>query len=182
MISTLTRVPDVVLLQPKTFQDKRGFFMETWNARDFEALGISAEFVQDNHSQSTLGSLRGLHYQIKHTQGKLIRVTRGEIFDVAVDLRRSASTFGQWTGELLSAENLNQLWVPPGFAHGFLVLSDIADVAYKCTDYYSPEWERTLRWDDPDLGIEWPLPTGQFPLLSEKDKLGSLIQDAELFP
>jgi dTDP-4-dehydrorhamnose 3,5-epimerase len=179
----LTRlaIPDVVLVTPKLFGDARGWFMETWHAGKFADGGLELAFVQDNHSYSRAGTLRGLHYQILHPQGKLVRVLRGEIFDVAVDLRRSSPTFGRWVGEVLSAENKSQLYVPPGFAHGFVVTSDEAEMAYKCTDLYHPEHERTILWNDADLGIEWPLPPGVAPLLSDKDRAGTPFKDAEVF-
>ncbi len=177
-----TRIPDVVLITPKVFSDQRGFFMETWQQRAFADAGLDAQFVQDNHSCSARGTLRGLHYQIMQPQGKLTRVIQGEVFDVAVDLRKSSATFGQWVGEHLSAENKRQLWVPPGFAHGFLVLSEEAQFLYKCTDDYAPDFERTLRWDDPDIGIEWPISVGEEPLLSDKDKAGIALPEAELYP
>lgn len=164
-----TRIPDVKLIKPQVFGDERGFFMETWNERAFAEAGINATFVQDNHSRSVKNTLRGLHYQIKHPQGKLVRCTKGEIFDVAVDLRKSSPTFGQWVGEILTEENQHQLWVPPGFAHGFLVISEIADFQYKCTDFYAPEHERAIYWADKELAIEWPLNKSDFPLLSAKD-------------
>ena len=151
-----TRIPDVKLIKPKVFGDERGFFMETWNARAFAKAGIDAAFVQDNHSRSVKHTLRGLHYQIKQPQGKLVRCTRGEVFDVAVDLRKSSPTFGCWVGKVLSDKNRYQLWIPPGFAHGFIALSEIADFQYKCTDYYNPEFEACIKWSDPDVGIEWP--------------------------
>lgn len=176
-----SEIPGVLVLEPKVFGDKRGFFFESYNQRNFEeATGLKASFVQDNHSRSARGVLRGLHYQIRRPQGKLIRVIAGEIFDVAVDLRRSSPTFGRWVGVRLSAEDQRITWVPTGFAHGFLVLSDYADVLYKTTDYYAPEHERTLRWDDPDLKIAWPLDGP--PVLSPKDREGVLLKDAELFP
>ena len=175
-----TAIPQVLVLEPKVFGDARGFFFESFNARDFaEATGLNVEFVQDNHSRSAKGVLRGLHYQIQHAQGKLVRVVEGEVFDVAVDLRRSSSTFGRWVGERLSADNHRQLWVPPGFAHGFVVLSEQAQFLYKTTDYWYPEHERSLRWNDPSLGIEWPL-DGQ-PLLAAKDAEAALLRDAEVF-
>jgi len=155
--------------------------METWQSQRFSAFGIDAEFVQDNFSHSTQGTLRGLHYQIEQPQGKLVRVVSGEVFDVAVDLRRSSASFGQWVGEILSAENRRQLWIPPGFGHGFLVLSDIAEFEYKCTDYYAPEFERAIRWDDPDIAIEWPLGSGELPVLSERDAAAPLLKDAETY-
>jgi len=176
-----TTIPDVIVLQPKVFGDERGFFMETFRADDFVASGITESFVQDNHSGSQQGILRGLHYQIRQAQGKLVRTVAGEIFDVVVDLRRSSPTFGRWVGVLLSAKNKKQLWIPPGFAHGFYVLSEWAEVVYKTTDYYAPEWERSLLWNDPALGIEWPLLDGRPPVLSEKDSHGKLLSQAELF-
>jgi dTDP-4-dehydrorhamnose 3,5-epimerase len=176
-----TTIPDVIVLQPKVFGDERGFFMETFRADDFAASGITGSFVQDNHSGSQQGILRGLHYQIRQAQGKLVRTVAGEIFDVVVDLRRSSPTFGRWVGVLLSAKNKKQLWIPPGFAHGFYVLSEWAEVVYKTTDYYAPEWERSLLWNDPALGIEWPLLDGRPPVLSEKDSHGKLLSEAELF-
>ncbi|MEW5791498.1 MAG: dTDP-4-dehydrorhamnose 3,5-epimerase [Pseudomonadota bacterium] len=176
-----TAIPDVILVQPDVFGDHRGFFMETWHARKFAEGGIDAAFVQDNHSRSAQGILRGLHYQVRQPQGKLVRVVAGEVFDVAVDLRRGSPTFGHWVGELLSADNKHQLWVPPGFAHGFYVTSDTAEVVYKCSDFYAPEHERSLRWDDPELGIDWPLVNGQPPILSAKDAAASSLKDAECF-
>ena len=176
-----TRIPDVVLVEPVVFGDHRGFFMETWHERKFSEAGISVSFVQDNHSRSAHGILRGLHYQISHPQGKLVRVTSGEVFDVAVDIRKGSATFGQWVGETLSADNRKMLWVPPGFAHGFLVLSDYAEFVYKCTDFYAPEHERCIRWDDPDLAIAWPIAKGDRPVLSQKDAAGVFLKDAELF-
>jgi dTDP-4-dehydrorhamnose 3,5-epimerase len=177
-----TRIPDVILLRPVVNEDSRGFFSEAFNARSFRGLGLPTEFVQDNHSGSKQGVLRGLHYQIQQPQGKLVRVMSGEVFDVAVDLRRSSGTFGQWVGERLSAENNRMMWIPAGFAHGFYTLSEWADVSYKVTDYYAPEWDRTLRWDDPELRIEWPLIDGAPPLLSKKDAQGVEFADAETFP
>jgi dTDP-4-dehydrorhamnose 3,5-epimerase len=177
-----TRLPDVVLIEPQVFEDSRGFFMETWEARKFAAGGITAQFVQDNHSDSRRWVLRGLHYQIRQPQGKLVRVTRGEAFDVAVDMRRSSPTFGQWAGEYLSAENRLMLWVPPGFAHGFLVLSERAEFQYKCTDFYDRSSERALLWNDPALGIEWPLPDGVRPVVSAKDEAAPTLATAEYFP
>ena len=176
-----TTIPDVIVLQPEIFGDERGFFMETFRADDFAASGIVGPFVQDNHSGSQQGILRGLHYQIHQTQGKLVRTVFGEIFDVAVDLRRSSPTFGHWEGVRLSVKNKKQLWIPPGFAHGFYVLSERAEVIYKVTDYYAPAWERTLLWNDPTLGIKWPLLNGEQPVLSGKDSQGKLISEAELF-
>jgi dTDP-4-dehydrorhamnose 3,5-epimerase len=176
-----TTIPDVIVLQPKVFGDERGFFMETFRADDFAASGITESFVQDNHSGSQQGILRGLHYQIRQAQGKLVRAVAGEIFDAVVDLRRSSPTFGRWVGVLLSAKKKKQLWIPPGFAHGFYVLSEWAEVVYKATDYYAPEWERSLLWNDLALGIEWPLLDGRPPVLSEKDSHGKLLSEAELF-
>ncbi len=176
------RIPDVVLIEPRLFGDQRGFFMETYQQKVFAEHGITAPFVQDNHSGSRRGTLRGLHYQIVQAQGKLVRVVVGEIFDVAVDLRRSSPTFGQWVGEILSAENKRQLWVPPGFAHGFYVLSEWAEVVYKASDFYAPQAERTLLWNDPAIGIEWPLVEGADLLLSEKDRLGLPLAQAETYP
>lgn len=179
MLITSTRIPDVKLIEPKVFGDDRGFFMETWNEKVFRENGIEAEFVQDNHSRSVKHTLRGLHYQLKQPQGKLVRVTRGEVFDVAVDLRINSPTFGQWVGEYLSEENNRLLWVPPGFAHGFLVMSSTADFQYKCSDFYAPEYERTIRWDDPSLGINWGVDDLQSLLLSKKDQEGQTLQQAE---
>jgi len=169
---TKTNLPEVLVLQPKVFGDARGFFFESFNARDFaEATGLNLQFVQDNHSRSSRGVLRGLHYQIKHSQGKLVRVVAGEVFDVAVDMRKDSPQFGQWTGCHLTAENAKQMWVPPGFAHGFFVMSESADFLYKTTDYWFPEHERCLLWNDPELAIEWPL--GEIsPLLAAKDAAG----------
>jgi dTDP-4-dehydrorhamnose 3,5-epimerase len=174
-------LPEVLIIEPKVFGDSRGFFYESFNAKAFaQATGVSAEFVQDNHSRSQKGVLRGLHYQIENAQGKLVRVTAGEVLDIAVDIRRSSTTFGQWVGVRLSAENHRQLWVPQGFAHGFVVLSDYAEFLYKTTDYYTPAAERCIRWDDPTLAIDWQL--DQAPLLSAKDQQGSDLKDADLFP
>jgi len=177
-----TRIPDVVLIEPQVFGDDRGFFMETWRAEAFSQAGLPATFVQDNHSRSRRGSLRGLHYQLQQPQGKLVRCVLGSVFDVAVDMRRSSPTFGKWVGEVLSAENRRQLWVPAGFAHGFLVLSDSADFVYKCTDYYHPASEQSLAWNDRRVAIQWPFPNGVEPLLSEKDKGGRSFAEAEYFP
>ena len=174
-------IPDVVLLTPKVFGDERGFFMETFRQSDFEAHCGAYSFVQDNHSLSAHGILRGLHYQLEKPQGKLVRVTRGEVFDVAVDLRRSSPSFGRWVGAMLSAENKQQLWVPPGFAHAFYVTSEEAEFQYKCTDYYTPGDEYCIRWDDPDLAIAWPLAGGQPPRVSEKDGQGVAFKDAATF-
>jgi len=174
-----TSIPDVKIITPEVYVDKRGFFMETWHQQDFHEMGIDAAFVQDNHSKSSQGILRGLHYQLQHTQGKLMRVISGEVFDVAVDIRKQSPTYGQWVGEKLSAENKKILWVPAGFAHGFYVTSVEAEFTYKCTDYYAPEFEQSIKWDDPDIGIDWPLMDGQPPLLSEKDDHGSSFKDAK---
>lgn len=176
-----TRIPEVILIYPVVFGDERGFFMETYRQAEFSAAGIQANFVQDNHSGSVKGTLRGLHYQIQRSQGKLVQVVSGEIFDVAVDLRRSSPTYGNWVGERLSSENKRQLWIPPGFAHGFYVLSDWANVIYKVTDYYAPEWDRTLLWNDPEIGIDWPLIGGMETQISEKDSYGKPLQIAETF-
>jgi len=176
-----TAIPDVVMIEPHVFGDKRGFFLETYQAKMFAEAGIQADFVQDNQSGSQKGILRGLHYQICHAQGKLVRVIAGEVFDVMVDLRRSSPTFGKWVGMMLSSENKLQLWIPPGFAHGFYVVSDWAEFTYKVTDFYAPEWERTLMWNDPQLAIDWPLVDGRPPTLSAKDANGKLLKDAELF-
>jgi len=175
-----TSIPDVKLLKPKVFGDERGFFMESYNKQTLaELLGLDVEFVQDNHSRSSKNVLRGLHYQLKQAQGKLVRVVAGEVFDVAVDLRRSSPTFGQWEGAILSATNHHQFWVPAGFAHGFVVLSDTADFMYKTTDYYAPEHEKCIRWDDPAIGIEWPF-EGE-PSLSDKDKQGVAFAQAATY-
>ncbi|HGY9624947.1 dTDP-4-dehydrorhamnose 3,5-epimerase [Pseudomonas putida] len=177
---TRLAISDVLLLEPSVFFDVRGVFFESFNKCAFDkGLGISVDFVQDNHSISVAGVLRGLHYQIQNPQGKLVRVIQGEIFDVAVDLRRSSPTFGQWVGVHLSAENKHQLWIPEGFAHGFQVLSETAEVLYKTTDYYAPAHERCLAWNDPTIGIQWP--SAEPPLLSDKDKLGKLLAQADLF-
>jgi dTDP-4-dehydrorhamnose 3,5-epimerase len=181
MVFEQTDIPDVLIFTPKVFGDARGFNLETFRADIFDRAGISGPFVQDNHSGSQQGILRGLHYQIRHGQGKLVHAVVGEIFDVAVDVRRSSPTFGRWVGVLLSAENKQQVWIPIGFAHGFYVLSDWAEVFYKTTDYYAPEWERTLQWNDPALGIEWPLLNGRPPVLSERDSHGKSLSEAELF-
>ncbi len=177
-----TAIPDVIMIKPHVFGDARGFFMETWEQRKFAEVGLPWQFVQDNHSRSAQHTLRGLHYQIMQPQGKLVRVIVGEVFDVVVDLRRSSRTFSQWVGTTLSAENQQQLWVPPGFAHGFLALSETADLVYKCTDYYAPRHERTLVWNDADLNISWPLPPGQTPVLSDKDKAGEPLRMAQTYP
>ena len=174
-----TSIPEVVLIEPRVFGDGRGFFYESWNRRSLAEQGLDIDFVQDNHSRSQKGVLRGLHYQIQHPQGKLVRAVVGAVFDVAVDLRRSSPTFGQWVGFELSAENKRMAWIPPGFAHGFYVLSEVAEFLYKTTDYWYPEHERTLAWNDPTLAIDWPL-DGE-PLVSEKDAIGALLQQAETF-
>jgi len=176
-----TTLRGVVIIEPDIFGDERGFFMETWHRSRFRGAGVDVDFVQDNHSRSVKNTLRGLHYQLKQPQGKLIRVIAGEIFDVAVDIRRSSPGFGQWAGEILSADNRKMLWVPPGFAHGFLVISESAEVCYKCTDYYAPEFERSMLWNDTDLDITWPLQNGSTPLLSDKDRKGRRLTEAEVF-
>ncbi|MGE7989995.1 dTDP-4-dehydrorhamnose 3,5-epimerase [Pseudomonas sp. NPDC089554] len=176
-----TEIPEVLIIEPKVFGDSRGFFFESFNAREFATkAGFEAGFVQDNHSRSTQGVLRGLHYQVENPQGKLVRVVHGEVLDVAVDIRRSSPTFGKWVATRLSATDHHQFWIPPGFAHGFLVLSESADFLYKTTDYYNPAAERCIRWDDPDLAIDWGL--HEPPQLSAKDQAGVLLRDAELFP
>jgi dTDP-4-dehydrorhamnose 3,5-epimerase len=176
-----TALRGVVRIQPKAFGDERGYFSETWQEKKFAAAGIEARFVQDNHSHSIRHTLRGLHYQIQQPQGKLVRVVQGAAFDVAVDMRQSSSSFGQWVGFELSESNQQMLWVPAGFAHGYLALSDRVDFLYKCTDFYAPAHERAVRWDDPELGVRWPLPSGSAPLLSPKDALAPLLKDAERF-
>jgi len=177
---TPTAIPDVLVIEPKVFGDARGFFFESFNARDFSAAtGLAVTFVQDNHSGSSRGVLRGLHYQIEQPQGKLVRVVQGEVFDVAVDLRRSSPTFGRWVGVNLSAENRRQIWIPPGFAHGFLVLSEWAECLYKSTDFYAPQHERALRWDDLHLGIRWPLATE--PIVAARDAAAMTLSEAESF-
>jgi dTDP-4-dehydrorhamnose 3,5-epimerase len=176
-----TPLQDVVLIEPQVFGDTRGFFLETWQTEKFAAAGIDATFVQDNHSRSGQWTLRGLHFQVKHTQGKLVRVTSGSVFDVMVDLRRSSSTFGKWWGVELSADNHRMLWVPPGLAHGILITSEAADFLYKCTDLYSPQDERTLAWNDPKVGVQWPLPGGVAPKLSAKDAVGQTLAEIETF-
>ena len=177
---TQTAIADVLVIEPKVFGDERGFFFESYNERAFaEATGVSAKFVQDNHSRSVKNTLRGLHYQIRRPQGKLVRVVVGEVFDVVVDIRRSSPTFGKWAGECLSADNKKMIWVPAGLAHGFAVLSDYADFLYKTTDYWAPEYERTLLWNDPDIGVVWPI-KGE-PILAAKDKTGKRLVEAEVF-
>ena len=175
-----TAIPDVLIIEPKVFGDERGIFFESFNQKLWqEKTGITTPFVQDNHSRSGKNVLRGLHYQIKQPQGKLVRVISGEVFDVAVDIRRNSPTFGAWVGEILSAENKRQLWIPPGFAHGFLVLSDTAEFLYKTTDYWAPEHERSIIWNDPDLAIAWPL--DGMPILARKDSEGKLFKEAEVY-
>ena len=177
---TPTDIPEVLVLEPKVFGDNRGWFTESFNANDFaKATGLDVMFVQDNHSFSKQWTLRGMHYQLEHTQGKLVRVTAGSVFDVVVDLRKDSSTFGQWAGEELSSENHKQLWIPPGFAHGFLVLSETAEFLYKTTDYYAPEHERYIAWNDPQLAIDWHLQT--LPLLADKDAHAPMLAQAEVF-
>ena len=178
---TPSEIPEVLLIEPKVFGDERGFFFESWNERVFEQAGIRAKFVQDNHSRSLRFVLRGLHYQVSRPQGKLVRVSAGEVFDVAVDIRRSSPSFGRSVTAILSAEHHNMIWIPAGFAHGFLVLSEHAEVLYKTTDYWSPEHERTICWNDPDLSIAWPL-AGGAPILSAKDAAGAAFRNAETFP
>jgi len=180
MKAVRSTIPDVIIIEPDVFGDERGFFYESWNQRHLAELGIHAPFIQDNHSKSQKNVLRGLHYQIEHAQGKLVRVTAGEVYDVAVDLRRSSPSFGQWVGFTLSAENKRMAWIPPGFAHGFCVTSESAEFLYKTTDYWSPAHERTLLWNDPSLGIDWPLTAA--PLLAGKDAAGLLLSQAETYP
>lgn len=178
---TPTLIPDVILIEPRVFGDSRGFFMETFQAQQFAEAGIQTNFVQDNHSGSQRGILRGLHYQICQAQGKLVRVIAGSVYDVVVDIRRKSPTFGKWMGMEISAENKQQLWIPPGFAHGFYVLSEWAEFMYKVTDYYAPQYERTLLWNDPQLGIQWPLIDGQPPMLSAKDIEGKPFSETEIY-
>ncbi len=177
-----TAIPDVFLMMPTVFGDHRGFFMETFRQAEFDAFCGHHDFVQDNHSGSPRGILRGLHYQLHQTQGKLVRAAVGEVFDVAVDIRQGSKTFGQWVGAVLSAENRHQLWVPPGFAHGYYVMSEWAEFLYKATDYYAPEWERSILWNDPAIGIDWPLKEGFLPTLSKKDAIAPTLMEAEIFP
>jgi dTDP-4-dehydrorhamnose 3,5-epimerase len=179
---TPTDIRDVLLIEPQVFGDARGYFLETWNHEKFKKAGIGAEFVQDNHSHSRQWTLRGLHYQIEHPQGKLVRVTSGTVYDVVVDLRRSSPSFGRWTGMELSADNHRMLWVPPGCAHGFMVISEFADFVYKCTDGYYPEHERTINWRDPELSIRWPIPQNVMPVLAERDARAGLLRDADYYP
>ncbi len=175
-----TTIPDVLIIEPRVFGDDRGFFFESFNQKTFAAqTGVKLDFVQDNHSRSAKNVLRGLHYQIQQPQGKLVRVVTGAVLDVAVDIRKNSPTFGEWVGCILSADNKKQLWIPPGFAHGFVVLSEMADFLYKTTDYYAPEYERSILWNDPDIGIDWQL-TGE-PILSTKDKAGKPLTEAEIF-
>lgn len=181
MKATPTAIPDVLIIEPRVFGDARGFFFESFNKKAFaQATGLAPDFVQDNHSRSARGVLRGLHYQIEQPQGKLVRVVRGAVFDVAVDLRKSSPTFGQWVGVELTEENNRQMWVPPGFAHGFLTLSESADLLYKATDYYAPQFERCIAWDDPALAVAWPL-SGNLPQVSAKDTVGLLLENAPVF-
>ena len=175
-----TSIPDVFLIKPRVFQDERGFFLESYQKRNFQEIGITGDFVQDNHSKSCQGTLRGLHYQIHQPQGKLVRVIAGEVFDVAVDLRKHSPTFGRWTGAYLSAENKRQMWVPAGFAHGFYVTSPYAEVLYKASDYYAPQWERSILWNDPAIGIQWPT-QNELPILSSKDAAAKVFMEAEVF-
>jgi len=177
---TPTTISDVITIEPKVFADERGFFLESYQKQHFSEAGIPFDFVQDNHSKSQQGVLRGLHYQIQQPQGKLVRVISGEIFDVAVDIRKSSPTFGKWVGEYLSAENKKMLWIPVGFAHGFFVTSPTAEVLYKATDYYAPAWERSIIWNDPTINIKWPL-QGIAPIISSKDKAGMFLAEAEIF-
>jgi dTDP-4-dehydrorhamnose 3,5-epimerase len=179
---TSTKINDVLVIEPTVHRDERGFFLESWHEQQLAEKGLVARFVQDNHSRSVRGTLRGLHYQIGNPQGKLVRVVYGDVYDVAVDLRRSSPTFGQWVHEGLTSENHKQLWIPPGFAHGFYVRSERADLLYKCTTYYTPATDRTVRWDDPDLAIDWPLLDGRPPILSDKDASASLLRDAPTYP
>ena len=171
-----------LIFTPKVFHDERGSFFETWNERELKRLGLDVKFVQDNHSRSLKGTLRGLHYQIKDSQGKLVRVSAGEVFDVSVDIRTSSKTFGQWEGVVLSAKNNKQVWIPPGFAHGFLVLSEVAEFQYKCTNFYNSAAERCIRWDDPSLAIDWPTGSLEKVILSKQDQLGRSLTEAEVFP
>jgi len=176
-----TPLDDVKIIEPRVFGDDRGFFLETWSEQAFTKAGLPVQFVQDNHSRSAQGVLRGMHYQIKHPQGKLVRCTAGEVFDVAVDMRKSSKQFGQWFGVVLSADNKRQLWVPPGFAHGFYVMSESADFQYKCSDIYAPDYERSLLWNDPAVGIEWPLVEGVETQLAAKDEAALVLSEADAF-
>jgi len=174
-----TRLPEVVLIKPDVLGDARGFFFESWHEKKFAAAGIPARFVQDNHSHSVRNTLRGLHFQISQPQGKLVRVAKGEVFDVAVDIRRGSPRFGQWVGVALNDSSHHMLWVPPGFAHGYLALSEEIECLYKCTDFYAPQYERAIRWNDPQIGVQWPLPAGVAPTLSSKDAVAPLFKDVE---
>jgi dTDP-4-dehydrorhamnose 3,5-epimerase len=176
-----TSITEVKIIETQVLGDERGFFMETFRASVMDELTGGKPFVQDNHSKSAQGLLRGLHYQVQQTQGKLVRVVQGAIFDVTVDMRKNSATFGQWVGQVLSAENKKQLWVPEGFAHGFYVMTESAEFVYKCTDYYAPEFDRSLKWDDPEVGIDWPLVDGKQPLVSEKDENGKSFAEADTF-
>lgn len=176
-----TAIAGVLVIEPVVRADARGFFVEVWHEQRYRSVGIDLPFVQDNHSRSCRGTLRGLHYQVQQAQGKLVRVAAGEVFDVAVDLRRSSPTFGRWVSTILSGENHRQIWIPPGFAHGFYVMSESADLLYKCTDLFAPQYDRTLQWNDPELGVEWPL-SGEVPTLSAKDQAGVPLRDAEVYP
>lgn len=173
-------IPEVILIKPKVFRDNRGFFFESWQKKHFSEAGLDLTFVQDNHSRSAKNVLRGIHYQLQQPQGKLIRAIVGEVFDVAVDLRKSSPTFGKWVSARLSADNFNMLWIPPGFGHGFIVTSDFAEFVYKATDYYAPAHERSIVWNDPEIAIDWPL-NGAEPILSEKDRNGNLLKNAEVY-
>jgi dTDP-4-dehydrorhamnose 3,5-epimerase len=181
MIFIPTDIPEVIIIEPRVFEDSRGFFMETFQAQKFTESGIAFDFIQDNHSRSKQFTLRGLHYQIPHAQGKLVRVVVGEIFDAVVDIRRSSPTFGRWIGAWLSAESKRMLWVPPGFAHGFYVVSEWAEVLYKATDYYDQTAERCIRWDDPTINVAWPIASGKLPILSPKDLAGKQFLEAEVY-
>ena len=175
-----TQLEGVKIIEPRVFGDSRGFFLESWNQQAYEAAGLPTHFVQDNHSRSTQGVLRGLHFQVRQPQGKLVRVTNGEVFDVAVDIQPTSATYGQWVGVHLSASNHRQFYIPPGFAHGFYVISETADFQYKCTDYYAPVYERSLRWNDPVIGIEWPLVNGEPPRLSDKDADCAFLENLDV--
>jgi dTDP-4-dehydrorhamnose 3,5-epimerase len=181
-VTPKNKIPDVLVIEPVIHRDERGFFLESWHQERLATQGFSQQFVQDNHSRSVRGTLRGLHYQMEHPQGKLVRVVYGEVYEIAVDLRRSSPTFGKWVHEELTADNHRQVWIPPGFAHGFYVLSDRADLLYKCTTYYAPAHDRTIRWDDPDLAIDWPLLDGRTPILSAKDASAPLLREAPTYP
>jgi dTDP-4-dehydrorhamnose 3,5-epimerase len=176
-----TAIPEVIILEPKVFPDDRGYFYETYQSKNYAQAGVSTDFPQDNQSRSMRHVIRGLHYQIQQPQGKLVRVVSGSVFDVAVDIRKSSPTFGKWVGAELSAENKHQFWIPVGFAHGFYVLSEWAEVLYKASDYYAPQWERCIRWNDPQIDIQWPIPEGMNPIVSAKDSQGKLLSEADLF-